>query len=245
MSEDKAIYLSVVIPAYNEAERIPKTLVAIDAYLSRVSYPYEILVVNDGSKDNTAEVVEKMAKDIKGLILIDNKENKGKGGVTRQGMLAAHGAYRLFTDADNSTSVDHFEKMMPLFEDGCDVVIGSRAVKGARLDPPEPFYKQILGKAGNLVIQLVNVPGIWDTQCGFKAFTAVAAEKVFSLSRVFGWGFDIEILALARIFGYKIREIPVHWVNDAASHVTLAAYLKVFVENVKIRWWIWTNKYGI
>ena len=111
-------YLSVVIPAYNEAERLPKTLVSIDAYLSTVSYPYEILVVNDGSKDNTARIVTKMSIDIKGLALIDNTENKGKGGVVAQGMLAARGKYRLFMDADNSTSVDHFAHMIPFFESG-------------------------------------------------------------------------------------------------------------------------------
>jgi dolichyl-phosphate beta-glucosyltransferase len=256
MSEDKERpYLSVVIPAYNEAERIPRTLVAIDAYLSNVPYSYEILAVNDGSTDNTGDVVRKMAADIKNLILIDNKENKGKGGATRQGMLAARGMLRLFMDADNSTNIDHFERMIPYLaggegisaegQGGYDVVIGSRAAPGAHLDPPQRILKQILGKGSNLIIQATNVPGIWDTQCGFKAFTADAAERIFSQSRVTGWGFDIELLALARELSYKIKEIPVHWVNDLGSHVKPSAYLKVFVEDVKIRWWIWTNAYGL
>jgi hypothetical protein len=148
-------------------------------------------------------------------------------------------------DADNSTTVDQFEMMRPWFEKGYDVVIGSRAVKGAKLEPPQPFYKQLLGKASNIIIQLVNVPGIWDTQCGFKAFSQKAAEDVFAYSKIPGWGFDIEILALSRALQYRIKEVPVRWVNDIRSHVRLSAYLKVFVENLTIRWWLWTNMYHI
>lgn len=238
-------YLSVIIPAYNEAERLPLTLIDIDRILSRANYSYEILVVNDGSTDNTADIVRKMADTIKNLKLIDNNINQGKGGVVRQGMLLAKGQYRLFTDADNSTSIDQFDKMIPYFGEGYDVVIGSRAVKGSRLEPAQPFYKQLLGKGSNIIIQIVNVPGIWDTQCGFKAFSEEAAEKIFSKTKINGWGFDIEALALARCFNYRIKEIPVRWVNSALSHVRMSAYLKTFWENVKIRWWIWTDKYEI
>ncbi|MBI4086348.1 MAG: glycosyltransferase family 2 protein [Candidatus Liptonbacteria bacterium] len=238
-------YLSVIIPAYNEAERIPMTLVDIDRRLSAVSYSYEILVVNDGSTDNTADIVRKMAETIKNLKLIDNNVNQGKGGVVRQGMLLSKGEYRLFTDADNSTSVDQFEKMIPYFSEGYDVVIGSRSVRGSVLEPAQPFYKQLLGKLANLIIQIVNVPGIWDTQCGFKAFKEGAAEKIFSVAKINGWGFDIEALALARKFGYRIKEMPVRWVNDAASHVKLSGYLKTFWENVRIRWWIIIDAYQI
>ncbi|MDP2598400.1 MAG: glycosyltransferase, partial [Candidatus Liptonbacteria bacterium] len=190
-------YLSVIIPAYNEAERIPLTLVDIDKHLSTAEYSYEIIVVNDGSKDKTAEVVRSMEKMIKNLKLVDNRENKGKGGVVRQGMLTARGKIRLFTDADNSTSVDQFNNMLPYFSTGgarppvsqddafgkssgrhetYDVVIGSRAMKGSKLDPAEPLYRQIPGKMGNIFIQTLLLPGLWDTQCGFKAFTDEAAE---------------------------------------------------------------------
>ncbi|MDP3948774.1 MAG: glycosyltransferase family 2 protein [bacterium] len=248
-------FLSIIIPAYNEAERLPLTLVDIDKRLSSVKYSYEILVVNDGSTDNTGEIVKKMAPAIKNLKLIDNRVNQGKGGVVKQGMLLAKGEYRLFTDADNSTSIDHFEKMIPFLSakggsahggennEIYDVVVGSRAVKGSKLEPPQPFYKQLLGKLSNIIIQIVNVPGIWDTQCGFKAFSEKAAEKIFNVSKINGWGFDIEALALARHFGYRTKEMPVHWVNDIKSHVKLSAYLKTFVENVKIRWWIITGAY--
>ncbi|OGY99243.1 MAG: hypothetical protein A2945_04705 [Candidatus Liptonbacteria bacterium RIFCSPLOWO2_01_FULL_52_25] len=238
-------YLSVIIPAYNESKRIPLTLIDIDKRLSREAYSYEILVVNDGSKDNTAEVVRGMEKMVRNLKLVDNAENKGKGGVVRQGMLTAKGQYRLFTDADNATSIDHFNAMTPHFKAGYDVVIGSRAVKGSTMDPGQPLYRQIPGKMSNLLIQLVVLPGLWDTQCGFKAFTAEAAEKVFQTSRVTGWGFDIEILALAMRMGYRIKEIPVHWVNDIHSIVGASAYLKTLIELCKIRWWLWTNKYQV
>lgn len=237
-------YLSIIIPAYNEAERIPATLIGMDRRLAHAPYSYEILVVNDGSKDNTAEVVWNMANAVKNLKLVDNGENKGKGGVVRQGMLAASGVIRLFTDADNSTSIDQFDQMTPFFKEGYQIVIGSRSVAGAKLDPPEPLYRQIPGKAGNLIIQALVLPGLWDTQCGFKAFTEEAAKKVFELSRIAGWGFDVEILALARKMGYRIKEIPVHWVNEIHSHVKASAYLKVLWETLTIRWWLWTGKYN-
>lgn len=238
-------FLSVIIPAYNEAERIPLTLIDIDKHLSKRDYSYEILVINDGSKDRTAEVVRKMAAGgIKNLKLVDNQVNRGKGAVVRQGLLVAKGAYRLFTDADNSTSIDQFDRMLPYFKEGHEVVIGSRAIKGAKLDPPQPLYRSIPGKLGNLVIQLLLLPGIWDTQCGFKAFTAEAAERIFPHVRITGWGFDVEALALAKKFGSRIKEIPVHWVNDLRSHVSAKAYLQVLLQTITIRWWLWTGVYG-
>src|SRR5258708_5953228 len=238
-------YLSIIIPAYNEAERIPLTLTSMDKYLSGVDYSYEILVINDGSKDNTAEVVTKMAPMIKNLKLVDNVENKGKGGVVRQGMLMARGVIRLFTDADNSTSVDQFEKMIPQFKAGYGVVIGSRAVKGAKLDPPESILRRNPGMLGELFIQVLLLPGIWDTQCGFKAFSAEAVEKVFLKSKITGWGFDAEVLTLAKEMGYKIKEIPVRWVNDTRSHISATPYLKVLWETCKIRWWLWMGRYSL
>lgn len=238
-------YLSIVIPAYNEAERIPKTLLDIDQKLAGKEWPYEILVVNDGSPDNTAEVVTKMAATIRNLKLINNTHNQRKGGVVRQGMLMAEGEYRLFMDADNATSIEHFEKMIPAFSDGYQVVICSRAHRESRMDPPQPLYRQIPGKIGNLIIQLLVLPGIWDTQCGFKAFTAEAAEKIFSQVKTVGWGFDVEVLALAQKMGYRIREIPVHWVNDENSKVGASAYITTLIETLKIRWWLWTSQYNL
>ncbi len=238
-------YLSIIIPAYNEAERIPQTLLDMDKRLAVAPYTYEILVVNDGSTDNTATVVRNIAKVVKNLKLVDATENRGKGGTVRQGMLLASGQIRLFTDADNSTSIDQFDQMIPFFKEGYGVVIGSRTEPGAKLDPPEPIYKQIPGKLGNLFIQMLLLPGIRDTQCGFKAFTEEVAKRIFELSRIGGWGFDVEILALAKKMGYRIREVPVHWVNDTRSHVNATAYLKVLWETVTIRWWFSRHKYNI
>lgn len=239
-------FLSVIIPSYNEAKRLPLTLIDIDKRLSQAEYSYEIIVVNDGSKDDTAEITAKMAAGaIKNLKLIDNSENQGKGGVVRQGMLAAKGKYRLFTDADNSVTVDYFDKMLPYLREGSDVAICSRAVKGSTMDPPQPFYRQLPGKIGNLVIQTLVLWGIWDTQCGFKAMSEEAVMRIFPLTKINGWGFDVEILALAKKFGFKIKEIPVRWVNDPHSHVKASAYIKVLLEVFKIRWWLWTGKYNI
>jgi glycosyltransferase involved in cell wall biosynthesis len=238
------MYLSIIVPAYNEAERIPKTLLAMDAYLSKVNYSYEIIVVNDGSRDNTAEVVKKMARVVKNLKLIDNKENHGKGSVVRDGMLAAKGDVRLFMDADNSTSVDQVEAMAPFFKEGYGVVIGSRAIPGATLDPPEPLYRQLIGKALNLIVQALLLPGIWDTQCGFKAYTAAAAEDIFGVSKISTWGFDVETLALAKKFGHNIKEISVHWVNDTRSRVKFSGGLQFLRDIAKIRWWLWTGAYA-
>jgi glycosyltransferase involved in cell wall biosynthesis len=238
-------YLSIVIPAYNEAERISQTLLAMDKYLSTAEYSYEILVVDDGSTDNTVAAVRNMDKLVKNIKLLEIKPNGGKGGTVRAGMLAATGKIRLFTDADNSTSIDQFDKMIPLFKEGCGVVIGSRAMRGATLDPPESLFRQIAGKGLNLFIQLLLLPGLWDTQCGFKAFTDEAAERIFSISTISGWGFDVEVLALAHKMGYKIKEIPVHWVDDTRSHVHLSAGLQFLAEACKIRWRLWRKQYSL
>lgn len=238
-------YLSIIIPAYNEAKRLPLTLIDMDKRLSRVVYTYEILVMNDGSKDNTAEIARRMGGQIKNLKVVDNPVNRGKGAVVRDGMLIGRGNIRLFMDADNATTIDHFDKMQEYFKSGYDVVICSRSAKGSKLDPPEPLYRQIPGKLGNLFIQAMLLPGLWDTQCGFKAFSERAAEEVFSIMKITGWGFDIEALALAKNLGYGIKEIPVHWVNGEGSKVKASAYLKVIAETLKIRLWLWMRKYPI
>lgn len=238
-------YLSVIIPAYNEAKRLPLTLIDIDRHLSRLDYPYEIVVVDDGSKDATEEVVRRFSHLIKNLRLINNKENHGKGWVVRQGMLQAKGEIRLFTDADNSTSVDQFSKMIPYLKEGYDIIIGSRDIKGAKLVPPQPWHKRLAGDIGNLIIQILLLPGMWDTQCGFKAFSEKAALKIFPLMKISRWAFDVEALVLAKKLGYRIKEIPVVWVNDPFSRVKLSSYFQVLLEVFKIKWWTITNKYRL
>ncbi|MDO8496478.1 MAG: glycosyltransferase family 2 protein [bacterium] len=237
--------LSIIVPAYNEEKRIGSTLKSIDEYLRRQNYDYEILVVNDGSKDNTADLVNGLRSEIVGLRLIDNKENHGKGYVVRQGMLEAKGEFRLFTDADNSTSIDHLDKFIPYLSQGYSAIIGSIGISGHKVaSGSEPAWRRILGKLGNLFIQIMAVPGIQDTQRGFKLFTADAVGKIFPKLTITKWGFDIEVLALARKFGYKIKEVPVDWKNDPNSKVGLKAYLQVLLETVRIRWNLMTGRYN-
>lgn len=229
-------FLSVIIPAYNEASRLPKTLIDVDKKLSDVEYSSEVIVVSDGSKDATAEIVRRFSEHMRNLKLIDNKENHGKGWVVRQGMLAAKGNWRLFMDADNSTTVDQFGLMVPFLKEGYGVLFGSRAIKGAKLIPPQPWYRQIAGQAGNLIIQFLTLPGIKDTQCGFKCFSEETAERVFRLAKIDRWGFDVEALALAKLFGFRMKEIPITWANDTESKVGLKAYASTLLDVVRV-WW--------
>ena len=241
------MYLSWIIPTYNEERRIEKTIREVHTYLRSRNFPdgYEIIVADSSSKDRTPGIVRGLSREIPCLILL-NVENKGKGWAVREGMLHGKGGLRLFSDADNATSPDHFDKMIPLLEKGMDVVISSRNsrdAEGASQDIPESLLRRIAGKMGNLIIQVFAVPGIWDTQNGFKAFSAPAAEKIFSCARMTGFSFDIEALALARKFGCTIGIVPVRWKHDPDSKVTLASYIQVFIDVFKIRWNLMTGKY--
>jgi len=239
------MYLSIVIPAYNEENRLPKTLLDIDEYLRKQDYEYEIIIVNDGSKDRTAEVVRKLESEIRGLKLIDNKKNHGKGFVVRQGLLAAKGEIRLFSDADNSTSIDQVEKIFPWIERDFDIVIGSRDIKGAVLDPPQSRFRMLVGDIFNLMVQmLVGLWGIWDTQCGFKALTAKAANDILPRCRINRWAFDPEILIIGKKLGYKIKEIPVVWKNDPDSKVKFKGMIKMAFDLLKTRYNLIVGKYG-
>ena len=256
------MYLSVIIPAYNEEKRLSKTLEEIDKYLSkqRVAeasphlppcsasphsvYDYEILVVNDGSKDKTAQVIRDRVSVIQNLRLIDNKKNNGKGYVVRQGMLEAEGEYRIFTDADNSTSIDQVEKMWPYFEAGFDIVFGSRDAKGAILDLPQSPLRRFLGEVfGFLTNLIVGTWGIADSQCGFKCFTKKAAENIFPKCKINRFAFDPEFFVIAKKLGYKIKEIPVYWENDPESKVKFKWMVNMGLDLLKIRWNIITKKY--
>jgi dolichyl-phosphate beta-glucosyltransferase len=228
-------YLSVVIPAYNEANRIGPTLRAAGEWLSRQPFASEVVVVDNRSSDATPDVVRQWAQTFPFIRLI-HEQRGGKGYAVQAGMLAAVGQIRLFMDADNSTTVDHFEKMRPALEGGCDVVIGSLAVPGAVVvqGGGEPIWRVVLGKLGNLWIQLFAVPGIWDTQRGFKVFTAKAAEEIFPRLTIFGWGFDVEVLAVGRTRGYKIAEVPITWNNGPDSRVNVWAYPKTLLDTLKV-----------
>ncbi|MFH1182984.1 MAG: dolichyl-phosphate beta-glucosyltransferase [Candidatus Moraniibacteriota bacterium] len=241
------VILSVVIPAYKEEKRIGNTLLSLDKYLSRLNFPYEILVVIDGSPDNTFAVVEKYQKMIKNLWIINNPDNHGKGYVVRQAMLAAKGAYRLFMDADNAVTIDQIEQFSPHFEDPeVGIVIGSRDIKGANVKVHQPYWKELFGNMGNVLIQAVT--GLWgikDTQCGFKIITAKAAELVFPMMTINRWGFDFEMLTLMKKLGFKIAEAPVVWVDSGVTGVNLRAYLNTLRELFKVRWNFMFGKYDI
>lgn len=241
---ENQIYLSVIIPSYNEERRLPNTLAEIDKYLSKQDYSYEIIVVSDGSKDNTAGVVKSLTDSIKNLKVIDNKENHGKGYVTRQGLLEARGRYRLFTDADNSTSIDQIEKMWPEFKKGFALVIGSRDVKGAVLEPPQPLKRRLMGDAFRLLTQFIC--GTWeilDSQCGFKCLTSKAVEDILPRCKIDRFAFDPEILVIAKKLGYQIKEIPILWKNDLESKVKLKDTAKMGFSLLKIRWNLIIGKY--
>ncbi len=239
----KQPYLSVIIPVRNEAKRMPNTLIDIDKHLSKVPFEYEILIIENGSQDATFEIAKRFAEFIKNIRIIRNSRG-GKGLAVQRGMLEAKGKIRLFTDADNSTTIDHFFAMEQYFKEGYDIVIGSRDVEGAKLVPPQPWYKQVLGNIGNLIIQILLLPGIPDTQCGFKAFTERAATEIFPRMTVERWGFDFEVLAIGKLLGFKTKQIPVTWVNDIRSGVSASAYAKTLLEVLKVKWQLMRGVYA-
>ena len=236
MPEENNPFLSIIIPAYNEERRLPGTLRAIDNYLKQQKYNYEIIVVNDGSKDKTEQVLSSLKPQISNLKIINNKINRGKGAVVKQGMLASTGRYRLFTDADNSTPIDQAEKILFWLEKGYDIVIGSRDVKGAVLNPPQPFLRRLSGRLFSLFRKIVlDLWEIRDTQCGFKGFSKKAADDIFSRLKTKGFLFDVEALLLAKKLGYRIKEVGIHWKNDLESKVTFGSAIEMGMGLFKLR----------
>lgn len=242
-------YLSVIIPAYKEGERIGRTLLEIENHLNRKDLDYEVLVVVDGSPDNTAEIAKNYAGQVRNLRVVSNPENHGKGYVVRQGLLEAKGKIRLFMDADGSTSITHIDKFLPEFENGLDVVIGSRDIEGSYIQVHQPKYRELFGDMGNWLIRIVL--GLWnypDTQCGFKALSEEAAEDVASRMVVDRFGFDFELIALAEKMGYKVKQMPVRWLNEEGSTVSLTGpngFIQVFVDLFKTKWRFISRKYSL
>jgi dolichyl-phosphate beta-glucosyltransferase len=236
-------FLSVIIPAYNEEHRLPHTLQAVLTYLRKQSYDWEVVIVNDGSTDRTAEIVQAVMVNEARVRLLQYGHNRGKGYAVRFGMTHTTGQYRLFMDADNSTTIDHFAKFSPYLHQGYGVVIGSRDVAGANIAIHQPWWKEKLGDLGNVWIQFWAVPGIKDTQAGFKVFTGKAAQDVFPYLTIDHWGFDVEALAVARHKGYRIMELPITWINDPNSKVSSGAYLEVLKEVVQVRLNMWRGRY--
>lgn len=227
-------YLSVIIPAYNEEKRIAQTLRNVNDYLEKQKFPSETIVVDDGSQDKTLEVVRSL--NIPRLKIIENQENHGKGYVVRQAMLQACGQYRLFMDADNSTKIKEIENFWPYFQEGYDIVIGSIELSGSEIKETAAWYRRFLGKWAKVVIRLMLIWEIHDTQRGFKCFTEESTKAIFPKQTIERWGFDMEILKIAKVKGFRIKELPVHWHNPAGSKVTLGAYITTFRELLKIKW---------
>lgn len=227
------IDISIVIPAFNEEERLPLSLRKILDFFENRTETVEILVVDDGSTDNTVPIIHEQFPDIQ---VIQLPKNTGKGAAIRKGMLAAMGNYILFCDADLSTPIYEIEKLIPKLKDNYDISIGSRALDPSLIKLHQPFYREFMGKTFNKIVQLFTFSGISDTQCGFKLFKKNVAHQLFSQSVINGFSFDVEILYLAHKAKFKIAEVPVEWYNDAKTKVNpITDSTKMFFEILKIR----------
>ena len=209
-------FLSIIIPAHNEENRLPETLEQVIRFLDKQSFTSEVVVVENGSSDQTLEVAQKFADQNKHVRVIQSE--RGKGAAVKRGMLEAQGEYRFMCDADLSMPVDEIAKFLPTEQQDVEIAIASREAKGS-VRYNEPTYRHLGGRGINFLIQMLILPGLNDTQCGFKCFRADVVEKIFSLQTLHGWSFDIELLYIARKYGYRIREIPIHWYHDSDTKV--------------------------
>lgn len=215
------IYLSLVIPAYNEAQRLGPSLSRILEYLQTRDYTWEVIVVDDGSRDGTADVARDLLEGRAQYTVLRNDPNRGKALSVKRGLLAGQGRYLLFSDADLSTPIEESAKLLRELEGGADVAIASRQLPGAHLTVHQPWYRELAGRMFGWLNQAVLLPGIPDSQCGFKAFRREVAYELLSRQRLSGWVFDAELLYLARCLDYRIAQVPVTWVNDPASKVKM------------------------
>jgi len=231
--------ISIIIPAYNEENRIKITLFSIEKYFHNKNF--EIIVINDGSSDNTLELLNTLKDKLPNLELITYKKNRGKGYAVKKGIENAQGQYILFLDADNSTPIEEFEKLMTEIKKGFDIAIGSRYLEDSDIKIKQSILRILIGRLGNLLIQSLLIKGIKDTQCGFKLFKNLVAKQIFAKQTIDGWGFDMEILAIAQILKYKIKEIPISWLNSTDSRVrpirdawrTLNELIKIKINIIK------------
>lgn len=236
--DNAKIFLSVIIPAYNEEKRILKSLQNINQFLLAQKYSSEIIIVDDGSKDKTVTLVNDSK--IPNVRVIGYGSNKGKGYAVNYGVSHALGRYILFCDADNATPFEQITELLK-YAEKFPVVIGSRYLAGSKIEIKQPLNRIIGARLGNLLIQLLILPGIVDTQCGFKLFEAKCAHQIFGMQTTWRWAFDMEILVLARQLGFKIKQVPVRWIDQAGSTVQGAAFRKTLIELLNIRWSTWTK----
>lgn len=235
---------SIVIPAYNEGARLGATLEKVLAYVYEQGWDAEVIVVNDGSRDNTAEIVRNFAARDARLRLLENPGNRGKGYSVRHGMLSARGRIVLFSDADLSSPIEEAPKLFQALADGADIAIGSRWLRAETQTQRQPLHRQIFGRVFNLIMRLILGLRFADTQCGFKAFTGTAVHAIFPRQKIERWGFDPEILFLARKFKFKVKEVPVAWGHSGGTRINpLVDGFRMFTEMVRIRWYDVTGKY--
>ncbi len=230
---------SIVIPCFNERQRLPGTLDSIKAYLAERGVQAEVIVADNGSTDGTGDWARGQAKAMPYLRVIDCRTNQGKGFAVREGMLAASGRYRIFMDADSATPIEEADRFWALMKEGrADVVIGSRKIGGAKIEAAQSGARRMAGDLFGLCSRLLVLTGIADTQCGFKAVTAVAAEQVFRPMTGFTAIFDVEMLVLAVKSGLRVAEVPVRWTHDEDSRITynFARTLRIFMELLAIKW---------
>ena len=211
--------ISIIIPAFNEASRLPATLDRVQRFLQGGGLNAEVIVVDDGSRDATAEVVRERAAAWPQLRLVAADHNAGKGAAVQLGMAQAQGRYRIFSDADLSVPIDDMEKLLRPLRAGAGVAIASRGLKDSQVERHQPWYRETMGKIFNRLVRVFVLGGVHDTQCGFKAFTAEVADRVFPALQTRGFGFDVEVLYRAQRAGYRIVEVPTRWINSPQSRV--------------------------
>lgn len=226
-----------MIPAYNEEKRIGSTLHKLYQFLSSQKYDYEVIVVDDGSVDGTVSEADNSVLSRTGkLKVIKNEKNSGKGFSVRKGISNAAGDYILLTDADLSTPIEEMGKLFSFVKDGYDIAIGSRALKNSNIEVHQPWYREIMGKTFNFLVKSILMDQFNDTQCGFKLFKAQTAKDIASRMKIDGFSFDVEMLYLAANLGYKIKEVPVTWINSPKSKVNpLFDSTKMFFDLIRIR----------
>ncbi len=245
-------FLSIIIPAYNESHRLLPTLEQVHQFVQKQPYSIEVLIVDDGSTDGTYDLALGFISGKDSFKLLRNPVNMGKGASIQRGMMAAGGHLRLFSDADLSTPLEETHKFISLLEGTAEkppefqVAIGSRRKKGAKIGVRQPFFREAAGRIFSILVRIFLLGGFLDTQCGFKMFLGAAAEKIFPLLTINRFGFDIEILFVARrVFGYRIKEEPVTWYDSPASKVNLATdAFQMFLDIFRIRWRWLKGKYS-
>ena len=236
--------ISVIIPAFNEEHRLPGTLESVYEYLNAKKADFEIVVVDDGSDDGTAEFVRSYSSNHPQVRVISYTQNRGKGYAVRIGMLDSDGDYVIYNDADGSSPIEEIDKLIASIDSGNDIAFGSRAKPDEKRKVEALAYRKYIGNTFNLIVQTLLLKGIHDTQCGFKMFTRKAAQDIFSVARMDGFAFDVEILYIGRLRKYKMEEVPINWSNVDGSKVNVFIDSpKMFFETLKIAYAAWTGKY--